>query len=85
MSRSAKYVGEEPCPVMIGDRRLAKGEVVTGPADVVEYLLGRADFEAVEGGVVKGTGGVLLVDGTAMPAEPFATAPRTTRVKRAKE
>lgn len=48
MSRGARYIGEEPCPVSLNDRRPAKGEVVRGADDIIEYLLGRADFEAAD-------------------------------------
>ncbi len=44
---AVKYVGAEPCPVSLGDRRLAKGEIITGPSDVVEDLAKRGDFEAI--------------------------------------
>ena len=48
MSRAARYIGNDPCPVRLGDRCVEQLKVVTGPPDVVDYLLGRADFEAVD-------------------------------------
>ena len=46
--KAARYIGNVPCPVRLGDRRIEPGEVVSEPTDVVEYLLERADFELVD-------------------------------------
>lgn len=43
----ARYIGEGPCPVRLGDRAIAPGEAVTGPEDVIAALLARDDFEAM--------------------------------------
>ena len=45
---AARYIGPDPCPVRIGDRCIARDEIVTGPPDVVAELQARADFETVE-------------------------------------
>ena len=43
----AKYTGEAPCPIRIGNRRPEPGEVIDGPADLIDYLTARGDFESV--------------------------------------
>ena len=46
--KGVRYIGPDPCPVRLGDRLIARDEVVSGPPDVLAYLLARADFEVVD-------------------------------------
>jgi len=44
-----EYVGDEPSGVRVGDRQILKGDVISGPPDLVEYLAKRHGFKAVKG------------------------------------
>lgn len=43
-----KYVGTEPSGIRHGSREIMPGDVVTEPADLVEYLRSRTNFEPLD-------------------------------------
>jgi len=45
--KAARFIGETAV-IRIDDKAVEPGDVVTGPADVVEEMLKRQDFELVD-------------------------------------